>query len=126
MKPVKFFCEFCGHEVKAADIVCPHCGSFFSRVRCQACGHTGDSRDFLQGCPVCGFQAGAANAVPSAKNGTDKGGHRQKLPWTVEELAGPRKSGTNPKKDRIPGMVWGILITLFAAFMAGAWFLLKG
>ncbi|MFP4483219.1 MAG: double zinc ribbon domain-containing protein [Spirochaetaceae bacterium] len=54
----RFYCENCGKEVRASAKVCPHCGRFFSAVRCPVCGFTGESRLFLQGCPSCGY-AGA-------------------------------------------------------------------
>lgn len=51
----KFFCEHCGKQVKRNTRICPHCGSFFTSVRCPACGYTGSARDFVKGCPKCGY-----------------------------------------------------------------------
>ncbi|MFQ3621621.1 MAG: zinc ribbon domain-containing protein [Spirochaetales bacterium] len=54
MKP-RFFCEHCKNEVSARDKVCPHCGRFFSEVRCPKCGFTGEGKLFFDGCPNCGY-----------------------------------------------------------------------
>jgi hypothetical protein len=59
-KPSRFYCENCGGEVRANAKVCPHCGRFFSDVRCPACGFTGDSKLFVYGCPSCGYGSGTA------------------------------------------------------------------
>ncbi|MDP3179404.1 MAG: zinc ribbon domain-containing protein [Spirochaetaceae bacterium] len=63
MKRPRYFCESCGAEVRADAKICPHCGSFFSSVKCPRCGHIGESADFRAGCPVCGY-ALAANPPP--------------------------------------------------------------
>jgi len=54
-KPSRFYCENCGGQVRANAKVCPHCGRFFSDVRCPSCGFTGDSKLFVFGCPSCGY-----------------------------------------------------------------------
>ena len=51
----KFFCESCGAEVPGRSKVCPVCGKFFASVRCPKCGRTGESEDFKNGCPTCGY-----------------------------------------------------------------------
>lgn len=59
MKKLKYFCEFCGTEVRQRDKICPKCGRFFSAVKCPRCGHSGSSKEFDSGCPVCGYSARA-------------------------------------------------------------------
>ncbi|MEL3909288.1 MAG: zinc-ribbon domain-containing protein [Treponemataceae bacterium] len=54
-KPPKFFCEHCGEQVLRNAKVCPHCGSFFVNVRCPSCKFVGVERDFVNGCPKCGY-----------------------------------------------------------------------
>ena len=54
-KKAKFFCEFCGNEVKQNDKVCTYCGKFFASVRCPNCGKTGRTEEFTNGCPACGY-----------------------------------------------------------------------
>ena len=54
-KKAKFFCEFCGNEVKQNDKVCQYCGKFFSSVRCPNCGKSGRTEEFTHGCPACGY-----------------------------------------------------------------------
>ena len=63
-KKAKFFCEFCGNEVKQNDKVCTYCGKFFASVRCPNCGKTGRTEEFTNGCPACGY------AVYKGKYGT--------------------------------------------------------
>ncbi len=62
-KKAKFFCEFCGNEVKQNDKVCTYCGKFFASVRCPNCGKTGRTEEFTHGCPACGY------AVDTTKGG---------------------------------------------------------
>lgn len=51
----RFYCEFCGGEVRETDDVCPHCGSFFVAIRCPQCGYRGKMHQFREGCPSCGY-----------------------------------------------------------------------
>ncbi|PIE97554.1 MAG: hypothetical protein CR988_07465 [Treponema sp.] len=51
----KFFCEFCGNEVKRNTKICPHCGRFFASIKCPQCGFTGAESKFKGGCPKCGY-----------------------------------------------------------------------
>lgn len=127
MKPVKFYCEFCGEEVRANDRICPHCGSFFSQVRCQACGFSGDSRLFLRGCPQCGFQSGPSGKAAGKAGDLSRSldGGLERIPYGVDELLGQRpgagKAGSGP-----PAWVWGLALGLFAAFMVASWLVVKG
>lgn len=54
-KKAKYFCENCGSEVAAKAKFCPKCGKFFSSVRCPECAYTGDVKEFIHGCPQCGY-----------------------------------------------------------------------
>lgn len=65
MKP-KFYCENCKNEVSSHAKVCPHCGRFFSEVRCPRCGFTGEGKLFFDGCPNCGYLSAGSreNAFP--------------------------------------------------------------
>lgn len=104
MKRSKFFCENCHQEVKPSAKICPHCGRFFTAVRCPSCGYVGEARDFVQGCPNCGY----AGAVP----GLDEG-------FETVDLAEPGRSG--PRRSRTPGWVFplaaGIIIVVFAGLV---------
>ncbi|MEM5947821.1 zinc ribbon domain-containing protein [Spirochaetia bacterium 38H-sp] len=51
----KFYCEYCQKEVRPKDRVCPHCGRFFTDVKCPRCEYTGDVKEFVNGCPSCGY-----------------------------------------------------------------------
>ncbi len=88
-KKPKFFCDFCGNEVKPNAKTCPKCGKFFESVRCPRCGKTGKQSDFLDGCPVCGY---AFNSDDSESASSKTSGHSKKrrnnhgrdsLPWWV-------------------------------------------
>jgi predicted RNA-binding Zn-ribbon protein involved in translation (DUF1610 family) len=54
-----FFCENCKREVLARDKICPHCGRFFTDVRCPKCGYSGEILEFHFGCPRCGYLSSA-------------------------------------------------------------------
>ncbi|NLK45140.1 MAG: zinc ribbon domain-containing protein [Treponema sp.] len=80
----KFFCDFCGNEVKPNAKSCPKCGKFFESVRCPRCNKTGKQSEFLAGCPVCGY---AFNSSNNNKNETYKKNKnltgKDSLPWWV-------------------------------------------
>lgn len=55
MKKAAFFCANCQKPVPPGADSCPYCGLSFAGVRCPACGHQGSEKDFLEGCPACGY-----------------------------------------------------------------------
>ncbi|MDR2898338.1 MAG: zinc ribbon domain-containing protein [Spirochaetaceae bacterium] len=65
----KFFCDFCGTEVKQNDRMCRKCGKFFSSVKCPACGKTGSAAAFSNGCPACGYAFSNNNSSEDPSNG---------------------------------------------------------
>jgi len=80
-KKPRFFCESCGHEVKQNAKICLHCGKFFSSVKCPACGFSGDSPAFNEGCPVCGYAVfGQGKKKPQAPVSGKKDAP-DPLPW---------------------------------------------
>jgi len=104
-KRSRFFCENCGGEVKANAKVCPHCGRFFSAVRCPVCGFTGESHLFVRGCPNCGY-AGMEDEARSRKGGFEI--------YDVDHLSGKqpaRKSGGG-----VPSWVYWLAMALLGAF----------
>lgn len=72
-KKAKYFCENCGAEVRSKARFCPHCGKFFSAVRCPNCNHTGSVSEFKSGCPVCHYTDGSFNNDGASKNETSDG-----------------------------------------------------
>lgn len=62
-KHPRYYCENCGAEVAKDAKVCPHCGSFFSSIKCPRCGYVGKADDFALGCPSCGSTE-QANPAP--------------------------------------------------------------
>lgn len=115
MNPVKFFCEFCGSQVRAADRICPHCGSFFSQVRCPACGFQGENKLFSKGCPVCGF----ATSAQLKRSGGSKahGGQASAKPAATARGAVARPPAAKVKEP-IPGWVLPFLLVLFLGVIA--------
>ena len=104
MKRSKFFCENCHQEVKPSAKICPHCGRFFTAVRCPSCAYVGESRDFIQGCPKCGYAGGAP--------GQDQG---------FETLDLGEQNRSRPPKPRTPAWVYplaaGIIIVVFVGLV---------
>ena len=90
----KFFCEYCGTEVRQNDKVCPHCGRFFASVKCPSCGFAGDSRAFRSGCPVCGYAVNTDDAARQGETRHVRGTGQKKrgsatdpLPWWIYVLS---------------------------------------
>ena len=67
-KNARFFCENCQTEVKGNARFCGHCGRFFAAVKCPACGKTGASHTFKNGCPQCGYAVGSSNSSSTEKS----------------------------------------------------------
>jgi predicted RNA-binding Zn-ribbon protein involved in translation (DUF1610 family) len=67
-KKPRFFCDNCGYEVSNSAKSCPHCGRFFSSVRCPVCGFSGDDGLFQTGCPLCGYSDPAVKKDRSRKS----------------------------------------------------------
>jgi predicted amidophosphoribosyltransferase len=64
-KKPRFFFDICGEEVGRNDKTCPHCGRFFSSVRCPKCNFSADEASFKKGCPACGYSVPLGNAAYS-------------------------------------------------------------
>ncbi len=64
MKP-RFYCGNCSREVSANALVCPHCGSSFTAVRCPRCGFEDKPAIFADGCPSCGYMMSQEVRVPA-------------------------------------------------------------
>ena len=71
-KAPKFFCENCGEEVKENAKICTHCGKFFTNIRCPKCFHQGDSKEFKNGCPECGYSNNKNNFNQKDENESKK------------------------------------------------------
>jgi hypothetical protein len=95
MKATKYFCEHCGREVNGRARICPFCGRFFSSVKCPRCGYSGESTEFLEGCPACGY------GVPKK---------------TVSDDAIGRPRGPSGLNEKLP--TWVYLIALAALLVA--------
>jgi uncharacterized membrane protein YvbJ len=80
-KQPHFFCEYCGAEVRKDAKICPHCGRFFSSVKCPKCGHVGMPDDFSFGCPGCGYALPANPAPEPMKRASALPQMAPPLPW---------------------------------------------
>ena len=67
-KKARFFCENCQTEVKGNARFCGHCGRFFAAVKCPACGKTGASHAFANGCPQCGYAVSNSSSTETSKS----------------------------------------------------------
>ncbi len=92
----RFFCENCSNEVEEKNDVCPHCGAFFTAVKCPECGYRGKLHEFRNGCPKCGYLSDA--------NGED------------DTTAG-LKIETRSKKPLPSWLFWFILLFLVLSFI---------
>jgi predicted amidophosphoribosyltransferase len=121
---VKYYCEFCGSLVRLGDRICPHCGSFFSQVRCPVCSFEGESHLFRQGCPSCGFASkdqpeAKPTARPAAKAKAAAPRPGLEPAYTVRPPAPKRQGG-------MPAWVLAVLVLLFVVIAAFAAVLAKG
>jgi len=111
----KFFCEFCGTQVKQNDKVCSHCGKFFSSVKCPSCGFIGDSRIFRDGCPACGY----AIAGNSGSGSSGKRAGRGKAPrWPKTNAQDQGAKDTPDATDPLPWWVYLASMLLLAGILA--------
>ena len=112
-KNPKFFCENCNAEVRHDAMICPHCGKFFSSVRCPSCGFTGTHKEFKNGCPQCGYAVGSGKA--SARSGTVNTIKKNK-----KEAVGYGGKEVNVRTDVDPLPLWiyGLVLLLGAVLTA--------
>lgn len=89
----RFFCENCGSEVKPTSKVCPHCGAFFTNVRCPRCNYTGKAHEFTRGCPVCGYLGSIeaprrheGDGFESTRAKSSRGAKKRERPWWLFPL----------------------------------------
>lgn len=78
-KKAKYFCENCGAEVLSKARFCPHCGKFFSAVRCPNCSFTGSVTEFRNGCPVCHYTEDKGDSRSAPKKTETADGLKHKL-----------------------------------------------
>jgi hypothetical protein len=102
VKRSRFFCENCHKEVRPNAKVCPHCGRFFTAVRCPMCSYVGSARDFTHGCPNCGYAGAAA----------DKDVGFETLDYR-QDVAPARE------RNRTPQWVWPLAIVILILVFGG-------
>lgn len=103
MKRSRFFCENCHHEVRPNARVCPNCGRFFEAVRCPACSYVGEGRDFVHGCPNCGY---------AGVDTSNDAGFEQ-----VDYAPSPGRNKTTAKPPWLWPLAIGILLIVFVGLV---------
>ena len=110
MKRAKFYCENCRREVRWDAKVCPHCGRFFSAVKCPSCGFTGKSELFITGCPSCGYAGAGLVGTEGAIRADGPNVEAYSLDQVLD-----RSSESGRPQRRVPRWVYplatGILLT---------------
>jgi len=114
MKEVRFFCEFCGAHVRANDKICTSCGSFFNQVRCPECNFQGDVKEFLKGCPSCGYSGFGQQQKAGRSQDKTHGSSIIEVDYPVDSEA--RKAGSRSTKPPLPAYI-GIALFAVAFFV---------
>ena len=119
-KQPRFFCDFCGTEVKRNDRICPNCGKFFSAVRCPACGLTGQAALFVKGCPDCGYAVlpGSESASNSTAKKRQKKARKAHPQGKSPRNAAPSKRKPQAAGDPLPIWIYIAVACLLAAVVA--------
>ena len=106
-KKAKFFCEFCGNEVKQNDKVCTYCGKFFASIRCPKCGIVGRTEEFTHGCPNCGYAVSP--------------GGRKKSSYGTRSFLGLSSNSSNTKNydGSLPIWMYILVIAVLIALVIG-------
>jgi len=127
-KKAKFFCENCGSEVPENARLCKKCGKFFISVRCPNCGKTGNSSDFKNGCPSCGY------AVASGPKRYDHAAQTLTLPAIKAHFLSNLKNNTMTRSaahrhficnDALPAWIYIVTTLIFFCVVSCAYFFVK-
>jgi hypothetical protein len=113
----KFFCENCKHEVKPNSKVCPHCGRFFTAVKCPACGFTGENKLFTLGCPNCGYSG--SSGVTSIPSSAGSSAPAEGESYDAGEIEGRKRPTYKPTERRdTPAWVFPLAILMLVGAFA--------
>jgi hypothetical protein len=85
---LRYFCDLCGTEVPKNTVRCPSCGRYFTAIQCPRCGFRGEEKDFVQGCPKCGY-------MKISRPTSDASGGRGARPGRPSKNRGRRKPRTS-------------------------------
>jgi len=115
LRKAKFYCESCGSEVPQNARFCNTCGKFFTFVRCPKCQYSGESKQFTNGCPKCGYAVKPYRGSSSSdKNKNDKGS------FSFSSLFGSSKGNRNQSTEDSSLPVWiyiAVIIVLVAVVL---------
>lgn len=114
-KEAKFFCESCGAEVPKNAKVCNTCGKFFASVRCPQCGRTGNTEDFNNGCPTCGYAVSDGNNLSGSKNIKNNHNLKNKDMSFFSSFGNSKSSGKNQGDSSLP--VWIYVLCVFVLIL---------
>lgn len=124
-KNARFFCENCQTEVKGNARFCGHCGRFFAAVKCPACGKTGASHTFKNGCPQCGYAVGSSNSSSTEKSNSfsnDKNSSSKKSSnngFSLSKLFGNSnsKQEKNYSEDSLPLWIYLVAVVFLVVIL---------
>ena len=105
----RFYCENCGHRVAEDDDVCPHCGAFFTAIKCPHCGYRGKSHEFHNGCPKCGY---LANRPPTSSPSESRPHPRRSDRFDFWGRATGQKTKSRPEWLFV--VIVGVMLVAFA------------
>lgn len=124
-KHARFFCENCQTEVKGNARFCGHCGRFFAAVKCPACGKTGASHTFANGCPQCGYAVGSSNSSSTEKStsfSNDKNSSSKKTSnkgFSLSKLLGNSNSKQEKRysEDSLPLWIYLVAVVFLVVIL---------
>ncbi|MCR5764329.1 MAG: zinc ribbon domain-containing protein [Treponema sp.] len=116
-KSAKYFCENCGEEVAANARFCPHCGRFFSAVRCPQCGYMGAVTAFKDGCPKCHYAMTPDDifGTPSTQSNTNKSVQKKEKKSKKSINAKSLNKPQQTRNDDAP--IWLYIVSLIVLFI---------
>ena len=115
-KEAKFFCQCCGAEVPPKAKFCPKCGKFFASVLCPNCGHTGQTRDFINGCPECGYAVDGSHGGKSFSGKKSAARKTKNIRLKKNHLYLPLNSRKSTKAADSSLPVWVYVLCLLVLF----------
>ncbi|MBQ1833920.1 MAG: zinc ribbon domain-containing protein [Treponema sp.] len=128
-KKAKFFCENCGAEVLSRARFCPHCGKFFSAVRCPNCSYTGQVSEFRKGCPRCHYTDPSFNNNAEEMEDVGSDGLKHKLSRKSKKKIAKAFEGYGGKAAAVSGdtPIWVLVLSLvvLAASIIGIFTMLR-
>ena len=115
-KSAKYFCENCGEEVAANARFCPHCGRFFSAVRCPQCGHMGAVTAFKDGCPKCHYAMTPDDIFGTQTNQSESQRNPQKQKKSSKFYPKTQTMNKSKQSNNDDAPIWLYIVSLVVLF----------